>query len=94
MCGVDLRTGQELLAHKTLAMALRYSHLSPDHQVDWVQRLHNPADAPHRAATTATATEFVDVAGGGLGEGVDLAGDSNGGAQNRTGDLGIMRPSL
>jgi integrase len=31
MSGVDLRTIQEILGHKTLAMTLRYSHLSPLH---------------------------------------------------------------
>ncbi|MEO0211427.1 MAG: tyrosine-type recombinase/integrase [candidate division WOR-3 bacterium] len=31
MDGVDLRTVAELLGHRTLAMVMRYSHLSPDH---------------------------------------------------------------
>ena len=31
MAGVDLRTVAELLGHRTLAMVMRYSHLSPDH---------------------------------------------------------------
>lgn len=31
MSGVDLRTIQEILGHKTLAMTIRYSHLSPLH---------------------------------------------------------------
>jgi hypothetical protein len=29
MAGVDIRTIQELMGHKTIAMTLRYSHLSP-----------------------------------------------------------------
>ena len=39
MAGVDIRTVQELMGHKTLAMTLRYSHLSPEHRLDAVQRL-------------------------------------------------------
>jgi len=39
MAGVDLRTVQELLGHKTVAMTLRYSHPSPAHQLAAVQRL-------------------------------------------------------
>ena len=31
MAGVDLRTVQTLLGHKTISMTLRYSHLAPEH---------------------------------------------------------------
>jgi len=44
MAGVDLRTVQELMGHKTIAMTLRYSHLSPAHQLAAVQRLNNTTD--------------------------------------------------
>lgn len=32
MAGVDIRTVQELMGHKTIEMTLRYAHLSPDHK--------------------------------------------------------------
>jgi hypothetical protein len=51
MAGVDLRTVQELLGHKTVAMTLRYSHLSPAHQLDAVQRL----DRKPTSTTTGTS---------------------------------------
>ena len=49
MAGVDLHTVQELMGHKTIAMTLRYAHLSPAHKLDAVQRLTRPTDAAHRA---------------------------------------------
>jgi hypothetical protein len=49
---VDLRTVQELMGHKTMAMTLRYSHLSPGHQLEAVQRL-NPAPTDTRTDTVA-----------------------------------------
>jgi site-specific recombinase XerD len=32
MAGVDIRTVQELLGHKSITMTMRYSHLNPDHR--------------------------------------------------------------
>ena len=43
MAGVDLRTVQELMGHKTITMTLRHSHLSPAHQLDAVERLDRTA---------------------------------------------------
>ena len=39
MSGVELRTVQELMGHKTITMTLRYSHLSAEHQQDAVRKL-------------------------------------------------------
>ena len=39
MAGVDIRTIAELAGHKTLAMAMRYSHLSPSHNLSAIERL-------------------------------------------------------
>lgn len=39
MAGVDLRTVQELMGHKTISMTLRYAHLAPAHLKDAVNRL-------------------------------------------------------
>lgn len=50
MAGVDLRTIQELLGHKSILMTMRYAHLAPAHLRDAVERL-----AGQRTATrTAT----------------------------------------
>jgi integrase len=38
MAGVDIKTVQELLGHKTLTMTLRYAHLAPAHKVDAVKK--------------------------------------------------------
>jgi len=39
MMGVDIKTVQELMGHKTIEMTLRYSHLSPDHKNRAVEAL-------------------------------------------------------
>jgi integrase len=39
MESVDLMTIRELMGHKTMAMTLRYSHLSPGHRQTAIERL-------------------------------------------------------
>ena len=39
MAGVDLRTVQQLMGHKTIQMTCRYAHLAPEHQLAAVERL-------------------------------------------------------
>src|SRR5262249_26331372 len=45
MAGVDLRTVQQLMGHKTIQMTVRYAHLAPEHQLAAVERLC-PASTP------------------------------------------------
>jgi site-specific recombinase XerD len=45
MAGVDLKTAQELMGHKTLAMTARYAHLSPGHLKTAIQKLDRVSDA-------------------------------------------------
>jgi integrase len=39
MAGVDVRTVQELLGHKSIVTTMRYAHLAPRHQAEAVERL-------------------------------------------------------
>ena len=58
--GVDLRTGQVLMGHKTINMTLQYSHLSPDHLRGAVESLnlrkksHQFSQQPHVAVSRQT----------------------------------------
>ncbi|HTZ73063.1 MAG TPA: site-specific integrase [Candidatus Aquilonibacter sp.] len=66
MAGVDIRTVQELLGHKTIAMTVRYSHLAPKHTLAAVEKLV-PKTSESEAATagataTTTATEGIALA--------------------------------
>jgi integrase len=49
MAGVDIRTVQELMGHKSITMTMRYAHLSPQHRVAALEKLCE-------ASATATAT--------------------------------------
>jgi hypothetical protein len=46
MRGASLREVQEVLGHTTMAMTLRYAHLSPAHLRTAVDRLDGLASAP------------------------------------------------
>jgi hypothetical protein len=83
MAGVDLRTVQELMGHKTIAMTLRYSHLSPAHQPDAVQRI-----ARERTGTsTGTDARGSRAAVGAARQVGAEAADSRAGDRGRTGDV-------
>jgi len=89
MAGVDLRTVQELLGHKTVAMTVRYSHLSPAHQLDAVQRL-----ARQRTGTaTGTSDDVKKVAGMGALQDVERAAEKRAGDRGRTGDVQLGKLS-
>ena len=49
MAGVDIRTVQELMGHKSITMTMRYAHLSPKHRTEALEKLC--------ATATRTATE-------------------------------------
>lgn len=40
MAGVDIRTVQELLGHKSIVMTMRYAHLSSDHRKTAVEKMN------------------------------------------------------
>jgi integrase len=63
MAGVDLRTVQELMGHKTVAMTIRYSHLAPSHQREAIERLVSvPSQRPQKTPTdTRTDTSDFQV---------------------------------
>jgi integrase len=51
MPGVDIRTVQELLGHKTIAMTVTYSHLAPKHKLAAAERLDAPTQTPTDTTT-------------------------------------------
>jgi site-specific recombinase XerD len=55
MAGVDIRTVQELLGHKTISMTVRYSHLAPKHTLAAVERLDVPTGEPTDTTTDTGA---------------------------------------
>jgi site-specific recombinase XerD len=57
MAGVDIRTVQELLGHKTIGMTVRYAHLAPKHTLAAVERLDAPTETPTDTTTDTSALE-------------------------------------
>lgn len=46
MAGVDIRTVQELLGHKSIVQTMRYAHLSSDHRKEAVAKMNVEAAVP------------------------------------------------
>jgi hypothetical protein len=82
MKGVDLKTVQELMGHKTIAMTLRYAHLSPAHRLAAVRRL----DSEPTGTTTGTEAQLANVTRGRGTEVLDSADERNGPRRDRTCD--------
>ena len=62
MAGVDLRTVQELMGHKSIQMTVRYSHLTPRHTLAAVERLAGAVtETPTDTTTSTEAPEHVSV---------------------------------
>jgi hypothetical protein len=60
MAGVDLRTVQELMGHKTIGMTIRYSHLAPSHQKEAIERLVSASSPPIKTVPSDTRTDTSD----------------------------------
>ena len=89
MKGVDLRTVQELMGHKTIAMTLRYSHLSPAHQLEAVQRLTRKSTG----TTTGTDPDAAKVAAGDDPQRREKPAVERAGDRGRTGDVQLGKLS-
>jgi hypothetical protein len=59
MAGVDLRTVQQLMGHKTIQMTVRYAHLAPEHQMAAVERLCSVPGAIEHPTDTRTDTAHI-----------------------------------
>jgi len=55
MAGVDIRTVAQLMGHATIQMAMRYSHLAPEHAQAAVDRLDSPEALVTKSAAGKTA---------------------------------------
>ena len=61
MAGVDIRTVQELLGHKTITMTVRYSHLAPKHTLAAVERLDTPSESSTDTTTDTGVLNQVEA---------------------------------
>ena len=61
MAGVDIRTAQEMMGHKTIRVTMRYAHPGPAHQLEAIQRLCNTGSVRNRATDTRTDTMPLEL---------------------------------
>jgi integrase len=61
MAGVDLRTAQELMGHKTISMTCRYAHLAPSHKLAAVERLTAEPLDPAGPSDTRSDTSTIGI---------------------------------
>jgi site-specific recombinase XerD len=54
MAGVDLRTVEQLMGHKTIGMTVRHAHLAPERQLSAVQKLCPASQEAQQGATDTT----------------------------------------
>jgi site-specific recombinase XerD len=57
MAGVDIRTVQELMGHKSISMTVRYSHLAPKHTLAAVELLAGGSTVDSTSTKTSTEPE-------------------------------------
>jgi site-specific recombinase XerC len=57
MAGVDLRTVQELMGHKSIQMTVRYAHLTPKHTLAAVELLTGAGSVTSTDTKTSTGAE-------------------------------------
>ena len=61
MDGVDLKTVQELMGHKTIAMTARYAHIAPTHKSQALETLVRPGSVSvqsgYKLATNAKCSD-------------------------------------
>lgn len=62
MAGVDLRTVQELLGHKSIITTIRYAHLAPGHLAEAVERLVGPTSTTTDTKAPGQSTPKPPVA--------------------------------
>lgn len=76
MAGAALRTVQELMGHKTIAMTCRYAHLAPQHQLDAVRLLDGWGKAAGAGELAGVQTATRTATGGLAAVGVGLPGQA------------------